>query len=179
MWMLASSQGAKDSRCAAQKVRRLAQHAHGDEQRQRDDAARRLPALDAVAGLVVGVDFDAMPALADAQYAAAGAQLPAGAQRRGQALRDPVVALGPGQRTLAPGVAGRSKTVAAGEVVQLGPGRDSFDADAVIGAAAIPEVAAQMRVVKTLLRQPVGKDDRVERAVRGARARAAFSRSRA
>ena len=99
------------------------------------------------------------------------------AHGRGQARGQPGVALGPGERAGAfvrvfvraavNALAGRVKAVAAGEVVNAGPGRHAGQTGAVVVAAAVVQVPAQLRVVQAVLGQPRFKIDRVLRKLAG------------
>ena len=98
---------------------------------------------------VPGVDARPRRGLRSTRERDAAAQQPL-AERRGEPLGEPGVALGPGQDAVAAVaaarlVAGRAKAVPAGEVVQPGPGRDLRRAGAVVVAAAVVEVPAQRR----------------------------------
>ena len=135
--------------------RRL-QHAGSDEQRQAGDALLGLPALDLLGGDVERVHHHAVPAGVDAQHHAPGVQ--ARAQRRGELLGQPAVALRPGQharvlvwRGLG---AGGGKAMAAGKVVQARPRGHHANARAVVVTAAVVQVPAQRGAVQLLLVQP-------------------------
>src|SRR5437764_926454 len=84
-------------------------------------ATRTLPRFDALGGDVPRIDAHAVPPFGDAQHDMAGAQ--ALARRRGQAAREPAVALGPGQHRLALAVfrTRRLEAMAAREVMDAGP----------------------------------------------------------
>jgi hypothetical protein len=55
------------------------------------------------------------------------------------------------------------KAVPAGEVVNAGPGRDVFDARAVVVAAAVVEVPAQLRVAEAFAVEPADEREGIER----------------
>ena len=145
-------------RCArsAQRARRRAHHARGDEQRQRDDALGGLPALHRLRGDIPGhaTSTPCRPARCAAPRGPSAAARPAARQPAGE----PGIALRPGEHALALGLfARRVEAVAAGEVVQAGPGRDGGDAGAVVVAAAVVEVPAQVRVVEAFAVEPGAK----------------------
>ncbi|WP_393937967.1 sensor histidine kinase [Piscinibacter sakaiensis] len=88
------------------------------------------------------------------------------AERRSHAPRQPAVALGPGEQAglvVAAVFARRMEAVAAGEVVQAGPGRDPGGAGAIVVAAAVVQVPAQRRRMQALGVQPAVEGLGVER----------------
>ena len=95
------------------------------------------------------------------------------AQRRGQAPREPAVALGPGQHRFAFAVLGtrRLEAMAAREVMDAGPRRRHVDARAVVVATAVVQVPAQLRVEQSLAIEPGRERHPVELALRGGRHR--------
>ena len=151
------------------KVGRVLHDARRHKHRQRDDAALCLPALDVAAGVVECIHGDAVALLGNAQHAAAAVQLAGGVQRRRQLARQPAIALGPGQHAfgfigvVGVGVAGRAKTVPAGKVMDARPSRHPRTAGAVIVAAAVVQVPAQVRIIQPLSRQPTIKIHSIKR----------------
>jgi hypothetical protein len=145
--------------------RRVDQHPGGDEQRQRQHRLRGLPGLDPAGRLVPDGDADALPVRFHRQHGLAGVQ--ALTQRLSQALREPAIALGPGEQAriglgrLARGV----EAVPAGEVMQPGPGRDRVQPGAVVVAAGVVQVGPQAGVVQALGGQPGGEGLAVQRGV--------------
>jgi hypothetical protein len=69
---------------------------------------------------------------------------------------------------------GACKTVAAGKVVQPGPGRDGGEAGAVVVAAAIVQIPAQVRVGQAMGVQPSFESDSVLRKLDGRKRRFAY-----
>ena len=141
----------------AQRVGRGFQHPRGNEQRQRQHHLLRRPGFDLRRGLVPGQHLHAVARFGHPQHGAA--TMDAAGQRRGQALHEPGVAVGPGEDRFAfrCAVAGRMKTVATGEVVQAGPGRHGAGTGAVVVAAAVVQIPAQAFVGEALCGQPIGK----------------------
>jgi len=115
-----------------------------------------------------------VPALGDAQNGAGAVQ--ALTQRRGPALRQPGIAFGPGEDGFAIVAFGfalclitrRVETMAAGEVVQPGPGGDPGRRGAVVVAAAVVEVPAKVRVIEAPLIQPLREGLCVQRSLQRA-----------
>ncbi|MGF6350279.1 hypothetical protein QF040_004992 [Variovorax sp. W2I14] len=116
------------------------------------------------------IDLDAAAQLGDARDDLPRAQ--ALAERHSQLLGEPAVAFGPGEHAVAFGVrivgaaariARRMEAVPAREVMNAGPGRHLFDARAVVVAAAVVEVPAQLQVAETFAVEPARKGDGVER----------------
>ena len=103
------------------------------------------------------IHLHAVARIKDAQHAVADVQ--ALAQGRRQALGEPAIAFGPGEGA---GFAfgplarfpGGMETMAAGEVVDAGPGRHAGQPGTVVVAAAVVEVPAQVRVIEALGAQP-------------------------
>jgi mono/diheme cytochrome c family protein len=122
-------------------------------------------AMKSFRGILDEEELHAVAAFFHLQHHAAGVQ--AAGQRCGQALHEPGVALGPGEHALAVAgttavVAGRLKAMAAGEVVQPGPGRHLPRAGTVVVATAVVQVPAQALVVQALAGQPVAEEHGVE-----------------
>ena len=140
--------------------------ARGHEQGQRQHHALRAPLLQLLCRVVPGPHVHAVALLMHAQHHAAALHAPG--VRRGQARGQPGVAFGPGEDGVAFSVfvARCVKAVAAGKVVQPGPGRHGRGAGAVVVAATVVQVPQQPRVVDLLARQPGGKGDGVQRSVR-------------
>ena len=156
-----------------QKCRRVLHHARRHKHGQRHHAARRLPALHIAAVVVEGIHLHAPAGFGNAQHAGAGLQLALRLERGGQLLGEPAVALGPGQHAFAVfghGFARCMKAVAAGKVMQPGPGRHAGHAGAVVVAAAVVQVPAQVRVVQALLLQPRFKSHSIQRLMGGRQA---------
>jgi hypothetical protein len=151
----------------AQKIGRILHHPRRHKNRQRDNGAPGLPALHRLCAGVEGIDLDPVFDVGDAQYHLAGMQ--ALLQRRGQTPGQPGVALGPGEQAFAfsrlqpRGV----KAVAAGEVMQAGPGRHRGNAGAVIVAAAVVQVPAQVRIGEAIGLQIRYKSDSFLRTLHG------------
>ena len=141
-----------------QRRRGVDHHAGGHKNGQGHHAAPRQPALQLAGG---GVQRKHLHAVAGGFYALhhlAGFQ--AVTQWRSQAGGEPAVALGPGEnwiglrRILRNVITRRSKAVAPGKVVQPGPGRHGGQACAVVVAATVVQVPAQVRVGQALGVQP-------------------------
>mmetsp|Transcript_6203 Transcript_6203/g.25063 ORF Transcript_6203/g.25063 Transcript_6203/m.25063 type:complete len:545 (-) Transcript_6203:80-1714(-) len=145
----------------------LGQQARRDEQRRGHDDGAGRPALRGLGRLVPGQGLDAMPALGHAQHGAA--EVDAVAQRLGDAGGQPAIALRPGQHRLPLGglVARGVEAVAAGEIVQAGPGGHGGGIGAEVVAAAVVEVPAQAGVAQALGVEPCREGLRVEPVVAG------------
>ena len=89
--------------------------------------------------------------------------------RRHQLAHQPGVAFGPGENRIRRLglVARRVEAVAAGEVVDAGPGRDGGQARAVVVAAGVVQVGQQALVAKALAGQPGGEGLGVQCCVAG------------
>ncbi len=97
--------------------------------------------------------FETTPMPADAEHRLAGADVAADARQ--QLLDDPPVALGPGEDAILIVIATR-------EVVDAGPRRHAIHRRAVVVAARIVDVPAEMPRGEALLLHPVGRGDQIE-----------------
>ena len=155
-------------RYSAQKVWRITQHAGGDKAGQRHHTAPCQPALVLVAAVVKSVNLHAIFTLGNRKHAAVGRQLGA-FEALHQLLRQPAIALRPGQHLIALFIcamlcrrARRMKTVTAGKVVDAGPGRDPADTRTKVIAAAVIQIPEQALISQPLRRQPLIKTLRIQ-----------------
>ena len=168
------------SRHGTQKIGRIAQHSCSNKAGQRHHAMARQPAFMLLAAMVINLDLHAARVLGDGKHAAIGLQL-RGFQSRRQLLRQPAIALGPGQHLLAIRFAlmlglrtRRVETMAAGEIVNPRPGRYAAQTGTEIIPAAVVQIPEQTLVIEALLRQPLVETLCIEHGMRGRQTRFAL-----
>ena len=154
-----------------QKVGRVFNHSCGDEHGQGVYAALGHPAVGDFSGGVESIHLHAMLGVGHANHHPTGVQ--ALFERRRQFAGQPAIAFGPGEHAFAfapitPAVlARRVKAVAAGEVVNARPGRHGGDACAVVVAATVVQVPAQVRVAQSVLPKVSIKSDSEQMSIGG------------
>ena len=156
-------------RCIAKYGGRVLDHTCRDEDRQRDDATLGLPAHRRIRRGIECIDLDAGSRFGNARDSMC--HFDPVAEWPDHTTREPRIAFGPCQHSVAFSavVARRMEAVSACKVMDASPGRDVCEASAVVVAAAIVEVPAQMRVTEAFGVEPCREADRIERQHLGRR----------
>ena len=156
----------------AQKIWRVAQHTCCHKAGQGHDTALGQPALVLLPAVVPDIQLHAISPICDGKHAAIGVEL-RGLEPVHQLLRQPAIALRPGQHLLAILIrveilcrTRRMKAVTTGKVMQARPGRHTVNARAKVVAAAVVQIPEQVFIIQPLLGQPVVKTLRIQTRMR-------------